>query len=106
MKITEIQSRVEKEREEETRHFINKIAFNLPPSNETMEVIRLLRKELPSFLASQLLLIAQETYKACRPEEKAPRPNGNYEDDAVTYGYNQALKDLDANYQKLMGVGK
>lgn len=42
-----------KEIEDLVKEFGNKLAFKLNPSNDTMEAIRLLRKELPELLAEQ-----------------------------------------------------
>jgi len=39
--------------EDLVKEFGNKLAFKLNPSNDTMEAIRLLRKELPELLAEQ-----------------------------------------------------
>lgn len=39
--------------EEEIKKFVNKLAMQLNPSNDTMKAIRLLRKELPELLAEQ-----------------------------------------------------
>lgn len=46
--------------QEEVKKFVNKLAMQLNPSNDTMEAIRLFRAELPSFLS---LAVEQEREK-------------------------------------------
>jgi len=68
------------------------------------------------WFASQIPLLAQETYKAVRTEEKCIKMMYHTADiqmlsstriaEIRNEGYNQALKDLDANYSSLMGEGK
>ena len=63
MKTTPTYKEIE---EEQVRKFCNALASNLKPSNDTMEVTRLLKKELPSFAKT----IRDATARACEVHNK------------------------------------
>lgn len=62
--------------EEGIKNFVNGLAFQLRPSNDTMDAVRLIRKELPSFIS---LAISSHNKELVEKIEKSP--------------FNQALKD-------------
>jgi hypothetical protein len=55
------------------------------------------KQELEQFIEKQIRLAVEETYKEIRPEEKKNASVSEYYS-----GYNQALEDLDENYQKFI----
>jgi hypothetical protein len=56
----------ERDWEKEIKDFGNKIAMQLRPSNDTMEAVRLVRKELPDFIKS----VESSAYQRGREEER------------------------------------
>lgn len=61
----------EKQQEREKR-FVDNLAFQLKPSNDTMEAIRLFRKEIKSFLQSEIdLALAEERKRVVEMAIKA-----------------------------------
>ena len=49
--------------EERNRKFVNDLAFQLEPSNDTMHAIRLFREELPPHLTSEVNLTIEQVEK-------------------------------------------
>ena len=85
------------------REFGNKLAMQLNPSNDTMQAIRLLRKELPDFLTTFKDQCVREALEAKAVEvEKLRRDTdgGALEDWAEDLSYNVALDDVLALIRK------
>lgn len=72
------------------RHFVNGLAAQLNPSNDTMAAIRLFRSELPAFLHTHTTALAEEVVA-----KKYPTVFNDYRE-----GYNHALDDALAIIRK------
>lgn len=78
------------------KKFCNGIALQLPPSNEVMEAIRLLNKELPLFVQERDRISREEALKAiekleCKYSPVGARPEYS---DGVHRGFRSAKEEM------------
>lgn len=82
--------------EQEIHDFVNQFGFQLKLSNDTMEAVRLLRKELPKFMDKSRQQLLKEVLG------EMPKEKGQYDNTMIgyPYGWNDCLDTIEKIIKK------